>query len=619
MRSLLSILLTILTFHVQSHAQDSSKVSQDSTTNAQLIATTRLLRESDSLIKADAAAKAALEEQILQLSNSNNQRKKELEQKLADIIQTDSLKKARQLERINQMKAISQGIPIAPFGDTLFRVYYKLGPFKPIERAASITKKLQLIEKDPFFSPDSIRVTPNENTVDIVYNDLIVQTITDDDALWLNQDKAQVANDYAAIIRKAIQQQKAQHSMQYILVRLGWLALILAVLSIIIFGINRLFKSLRKRLIREKDRYLKGVKVKNYALLNQQKQLGIIYSTLGVARIVLILLVLYLTLPLVFGIFPWTKGIADKLIEWTLSPVKAILTGIFSYLPKLLTIIVIYVVTRLLVRLVNYLASEIASGNLKINGFYTDWALPTASGIKFLLYAFMFVVIFPYLPGSDSKIFQGVSVFLGILFSLGSSSAISNVVAGFVITYMRPFKIGDRIRLGEITGDVIEKNLLVTRLRTVKNEEITVPNASILNGHTVNFTSSSKDLGLILHTTVTIGYDVPWRQVHELLIRAALATDGLQKDRKPFVLQKALNDFSVAYEINAYTESSHQMGEIYSRLNQHIQDIFNEAGVEIMSPQYHAHRDGNGTTTPRSYMPDNYEPPAFKIKVDHKP
>ncbi|QJB40972.1 mechanosensitive ion channel family protein [Chitinophaga oryzae] len=617
MRSVFSFLLTILTIH-QSLAQDSSKVSQDSTTNAQLIATTRLLRESDSLIRADAATKAALEEQILQLSN-NNQRKKELEQQLAVIVQADSLRKVHQRERILRMKAISQGIPVAPFGDTLFRVYNKLGPFKPSDRAANISRKLQLIEKDPFYSPDSIRVVPNENNVDVVYNDMIIQTITDDDALWLDQDKARVADTYAALIRKAIQQEKAQHSVQYILVRLGWLALILVVLGFIIFGINRLFRSLRKRLVREKDRYVKGVKVKNYALLNQQKQLSLIYSALGVVRIVLILLVLYITLPLIFGIFPWTKGIADKLIDWTLSPIKSILLGIFSYLPKLLTILVIYVVTRLLIRLVNYLASEIACGNLKINGFYTDWAWPTASGIKFLLYAFMFVVIFPYLPGSDSKVFQGVSVFLGILFSLGSSSAISNVVAGFVITYMRPFKIGDRIRLGEITGDVIEKNLLVTRLRTTKNEEITVPNASILNGHTVNFTSSSKDLGLILHTTVTIGYDVPWKQVHDLLVRAALATDGILKDRQPFVLQTALNDFSVAYEINAYTEKSHRMSEIYSLLNQQIQDHFNEAGVEIMSPQYHAHRDGNTTTIPASYMPGNYEPPAFKVKVDHKP
>lgn len=619
MRPFFPILLTILTIHLQSLAQDSSKVSQDSTANAQLIATTRLLRESDSLIKADAAAKASLEEQILQLSNSSNQRKKELEQQLANIEQSDSLKKARQRERILQMKAISQGIPVAPFGDTLFRVYNKLGPFKPSDRAANISRKLQLIVKDPFYSPDSIIVVPNENNIDVAYNDLIIQTITDDDALWLDQDKAQVAAGYAAIIRKAIREQKAQHSVQYILVRLGWLLLILVVLGVIIFGINRMFRALRRRLVREKDRYVKGVKVKNYALLNQQKQLGIIYSALGIARVVLILLVLYLTLPLIFGIFPWTRGIADKLTDWTLSPVKAILSGVFHYLPKLLTILVIYVVTRLLVKLVNYLASEIACGNLKINGFYTDWALPTASGIKFLLYAFMFVVIFPYLPGSDSKVFQGVSVFLGILFSLGSSSAISNVVAGFVITYMRPFKIGDRIRLGEITGDVIEKNLLVTRLRTTKNEEITVPNASILNGHTVNFTSSSKDLGLILHTTVTIGYDVPWKQVHALLVRAALATDGIQKDREPFVLQTALNDFSVAYEINAYTEESHRMNEIYSRLNQQIQDHFNEAGVEIMSPQYHAHRDGNASTIPPSYMPGNYEPPAFKVKVDNKP
>lgn len=617
MRFFLSILLTLLTILQHVHAQDSSKTQYDSANNDRLIATTRLLRQSDSLLKADAAAKASLEEQIQLLKNDNDQRKKALQQQLANLEQADSLKKASQRERISQLKAITPGIPVAPFNDTLFRVYNKLGPLKPSDRAANTAHKLQLLENDPLFEADSIKVLLNEENADVVYNDLILLTVTDDDALWLDQDKNQVAGEYTAIIRQAITRQKEQNSLQHILVRIAWLTLILLIFGIIVFCINRLFRYLRRRLVKEKDRYFKGVKVKDYALLNQQKQLSIMYNVLRIARIVLILLVFYITLPFVFSIFPWTKGIADKLVNWTLSPIKAMLTGIFHYLPKLLTIVVVYLVTRFLVKLVNYLAAEIANDNLKINGFYTDWAWPTASGIKFLLYAFMFVVIFPYLPGSDSKIFQGVSVFLGILFSLGSSSAISNVVAGFVITYMRPFKIGDRIRIGEITGDVIEKTLLVTRLRTIKNEEITVPNASILNGHTVNFTSSSKDLGLILHTTVTIGYDTPWKQVHELLIKAALATEGILQDRPPFVLQTALNDFSVAYEINAYTDQSHQMAHIYSLLNQHIQDHFNKAGVEIMSPQYHAHRNGN-TTIPASYMPGNDEAPAFKVKMENK-
>ena len=190
-------------------------------------------------------------------------------------------------------------------------------------------------------------------------------------------------------------------------------------------------------------------------------------------------------------------------------------------------------------------------------------------------------------------------MFLGILFSLGSSSAIANAVAGLVITYMRPFRLGDRVKIGEVTGQVIEKTLLVTRVRTTKNEDITVPNASILSGHTINYTSSSKELGLVLHTSVTIGYDVPWRQVHELLIEAAVATNGVNISKEPFVLQTSLDDWYVAYQLNAYTDTPEFMPRIYSELHANIQDKFNEAGVEIMSPHYRAVRDGNAITIPK--------------------
>lgn len=504
-----------------------------------------------------------------------------------------------------------KGYPVAPFRDTLFYIYHKIGPFAPAERAQSINRKLQQLENAPFFAADSLRVIPNENNKDVIYNDLIIMTVTPEDARLLRQKDSILAGSYASAMRDAILREKDATSLQSTLIRVTWLLLIILVFSTVIFLVNRLFRRLRMKMLKEKDRYFKGVKVKDYALLDQQKQLRIARSLLRTLRIVLILFILYITLPFVFSIFPWTKGIAQSLINWTLEPVKKMGSAILHYLPKLLTILVIYLVTRYLVKLVNYLAGEVGKGHLTIRGFYADWAQPTASVIKFLLYAFMFVVIFPYLPGSDSKIFQGVSVFLGILFSLGSSSAIANVIAGFVITYMRPFKIGDRVKIGEITGDVIEKTLLVTRIRTIKNEEITVPNASILNGHTINFTSSSKELGLILHTTVTIGYDAPWQQVHELLINAALATDGILKDQRPFVLQTGLEDFYVAYELNAYTDQPQRMAAIYSALHQQIQDHFNAGGIEIMSPHYRAQRNGNASTIPAAYAAPTYnaQPP----------
>ena len=278
---------------------------------------------------------------------------------------------------------------------------------------------------------------------------------------------------------------------------------------------------------------------------------------------------------------------------------KDILVGIVDYIPNLFTIFIIWYAIKYLVRFVHYLSREIEAGRLKFGGFYPDWAMPTFHIIRFLLYAFMIAMIYPYLPGSRSGVFQGISVFVGLIVSLGSSTVIGNIIAGLVITYMRPFKLGDRIQLNDTTGNVIEKTPLVTRIRTPKNEVVTIPNSFIMSSHTVNYSSSAREYGLIIHSEVTIGYDAPWRQVHQLLIEAALNTPGVIDDPRPFVLETSLSDWYPVYQINAYIREADKLGQIYSDLHQNIQDRFNEAGVEIMSPHYMAMRDGNESTIPK--------------------
>jgi small-conductance mechanosensitive channel len=261
-----------------------------------------------------------------------------------------------------------------------------------------------------------------------------------------------------------------------------------------------------------------------------------------------------------------------------------------------------------------FFTEEISKGRLVINGFYSEWAKPTFNIVRGIIIALGFVGIWPLLPMSDSKIFQGVSTFFGLLVALGGAGAFSNIIAGLVITYMRSFKIGDRVKIGEVIGDVKEKALLNTKVKTIKNEIITIPNSQMLNSHTINYTTANDEQGLILHTTVTIGYDVPWRQVQELLVNAALATEHVKKKPLPFVLQTSLDDFYVSYQLNARTREIQKMAVIYSELHKNIQDKFNEAGVEIMSPHYGAHRDGNQSTIPQKYLPEDYEVPWFRIK-----
>ena len=175
---------------------------------------------------------------------------------------------------------------------------------------------------------------------------------------------------------------------------------------------------------------------------------------------------------------------------------------------------------------------------------------------------------------------------MGVLFSLGSTSVVSNVIAGYTMTYRRAFRIGDRVKIGDNVGDVMEMRVLVTHIKTPKNEEVVIPNSTILNGEVTNYSTMAREQGLILHTMVGIGYDVPWRQVEAMLLQAAESTEGLLKEPGPFVRQKSLGDFAVNYELNAYCGDATQMMKLYSEMHQNIQDVFNENGVQIMSPAY---------------------------------
>jgi len=358
-----------------------------------------------------------------------------------------------------------------------------------------------------------------------------------------------------------------------------------------VWVVNIIFRRFRNVISANKDRYLNFLHLKKTKIITADHLEILLVRLSFFARIFFILLLVYLSLPLLFSIFPETESWTSTLLSWILAPLKSSLKAIVDYLPNLFKVIVIYFVFRYLIKAVRYLFYEIKRENIQISGFHAEWALPTFNILRFILYAFMLVIVFPFLPGSSSPAFQGVSVFLGVLISLGSSSATNNIVAGLVITYMRPFRVGDRVKIGEVVGDVIEKTMLVTRIRTIKNEDITVPNSTVLSSSTVNYSSHTKSQGLIIHYTVTIGYDVPWQQVYGLLTESALKTIHIIEDPKPFVLQTSLDDYFISYQINAYTKEANKQAAIYSNLLENIQDVFTKNGIEIMSPSYHVVRE----------------------------
>ena len=360
-----------------------------------------------------------------------------------------------------------------------------------------------------------------------------------------------------------------------------------------------LYKLVSKKIIGIKDTKLKAVNIQGYELLDKEKQSRVLLFVAKICKWAFIILQLIIFIPAMFSVFPRTRNFSNILFSWILKPLRRIGKEVVDYLPNLITIIIIVFLVQYLIKLLKFLTQQISDGKLKINGFYQDWASPTFHIVRFMLYAFMVAMIYPYLPGSKSGVFQGVSVFVGLIISLGSSTVIGNVIAGFVITYMRPFKIGDRIQLNETTGNVIEKTALVTRIRTPKNEMVTIPNSFIMSSHTTNYSESARDLGLIIHTEVTIGYDTPWRKIHQLLIDSAKATPGVSATPEPFVLETSLNDFYPVYQINAYIKEADKIPAIYSGLFQNIQDKFAAAGVEIMSAHYTAFRNGNESTIPK--------------------
>ena len=376
----------------------------------------------------------------------------------------------------------------------------------------------------------------------------------------------------------------------------------------------RVFPALEKRLHTWYDARPQTLRIQQLELVSSSTIAGVLGVVVRVARVILTILVAYVYLLLALSFFPETRTLATTLIEYILTPIGSVGEAILKYLPNAFFILVIVILVRYLLRFVHFLFDAIEARKITLANFHPEWAAPTYQIVRVLILAFAVVLIFPYLPGSGSEAFQGVSVFLGILVSLGSASVIGNAMAGIVLTYTRAFSVGDRVKIGDTVGDVLEKTLLVTRIKTIKNVEISVPNSVVMSNHILNFSAAAQKDGLILNTSVTIGYDVPWPQVHELLIGAALDTQDIVPDPKPFVFQTSLDDFYVSYELNATTFAPQVMARIYSDLHQHIQDRFAEAGVEIMSPHYGALRDGNLMAVPEDALPEGYQAPGFRIK-----
>jgi len=536
-----------------------------------------------------------------------------------------------------------EGATLYLSGKKLFTLYGTIGPYSPRERAKNAEARLKRFVADEGAPIPSISYLDGKGKTEILLNGETVITVMDEDAMPLWKDRAQVARDYGVTMRIAIEEARRQALQEKeeamaatvkkeeqlkreelhrkisrgIMMTIVYSLAYLLLLGILVKGAALLSRWLH----RQRGKTIRTLRIQKLEILREDRILAFLLFLTGTLRLAGILLLSYFCAYLVLSSFPSTQAVAMKLTQYGMAFLAAAGMKLLSYLPNLLVIVLTVVVTCYAFRFVNYIFSELAGGSISIPGFYEDWVEPTRKIALFLLVTIALVVAVPYLPGYESPAFKGLSLFFGILFSLGSTTAISNIVAGVLLTYTSAFRLGDRVKIGDVTGDIVERAFLVIRIQTIKNEIISIPNSSVLTQYITNYSSVCRGSDctkgtLILHTTVTIGYDAPWRTVHRLLIEAATGTAHVLAEPSPFVYQKSLDDNYVSYELNAYTTNPHAQVAIYSELHQNIQDRFNEAGVEIMSPHYRAIRDGNEVTIPAPSRAGEYEAPAFRVRVD---
>ena len=503
---------------------------------------------------------------------------------------------------------------VVTLGDqTLFPIKTPIGPYTPEARASGTSIRLEQMRRDTSHNPEDIHAEDRLGATQIVSGTTVITVVTDADAIANSTSRAILAESQVRLMRDAVIKVRGEYTTRSITLDALYAALTTLALIIILALFRRIFPALYALIERWRGTRLRTIKVQSMEVVSEDRLIQLSLNIARILRFTLTALLLYFYIPLVFSFFPWTRSYGNALLGYILSPVGAGWTAFVNYLPRLLVVFVIVFFAYVAVRVARIIFRELERGSITWPGFYAEWAMPTHKIVQILIIAFAVVVAFPYLPGSDSPAFKGVSIFLGVLFSLGSSSAVANVVAGVLLTYTRAFHVGDIVQISDTLGIVIEKSLLATQIRTIKNVIVTIPNALVLGSQVINFSTSSESQPLILHVTVSIGYDAPWRQIHALLIAAATRTTDVLPDPAPFVLQTSLDDFYVSYQINAYTRTPTRIAAIYSELNQNIQDQFNEAGVEIMSPHFSALRDGNTIAIPSTYRPPNYQPDSFRV------
>ena len=475
--------------------------------------------------------------------------------------------------------------PVEVDGDVLFRVR-GLSSFPAEVRAAAIAERIVAAAADPSVDPAALHTVEGNAALRIMAGDRPIMALVDADAALEGVSLSALATLNQQRIGMAIVQYRAARTPAALWrggIRTAVATVTLGIVLVAAFWFWRMLERLLRRRVHAR---IHSVGIQSFEVVREDQIRSALESLFSAFKAVVTLAIVLVYAGYVLSAWPWTRPLSHDVAGFALQPLRTIGAGVVANIPRVVFLAVLFLLIRIVLRLIRVFFAEIGSGSVKLGGFEPEWAEPTYKLVRLGVVAFAVIVAYPYIPGSQSEAFKGVTVFIGIIFSLGSSSAISNTIAGYMMTYRRAFRLGDRVKIGDAIGEVIEMRLQVTHLRSPKNEEIVIPNSQILNGEVLNYSSLGRERGLLLHTEVGIGYETPWRQVEAMLLAAAARTPGLGSEPAPFVLARRLGDFAVVYELNVPCGDLNAMPAQYSALHHHILDVFNEHGVQIMTPAY---------------------------------
>ena len=480
--------------------------------------------------------------------------------------------------------------PVIVDGYKLFSVR-GVSSYPASARAKTVEARIRKVAASHTFSVDSLKRVVQPDHIRLLAGSTLLINIYNEDAEMENVSKDILATLVLAKIRESIIKYRSERTPRYIQANFFKGLGILGILFLSIFLFILIFRRLNTLFQRQIKRRIENLENVSFKIIQSKQMLGILHFVYQLIRLLVIVFIVLFCVDKILSLFPQTRQSSSEIFDILISPLEKLGMGFINQLPSLVFLLVIFVITNYIIKLFRLLFTGIDLGDISIKEFDPEWAMPTFKIVKLLIIIFALVIAYPYIPGSGSSAFQGISVFLGVLFSLGSSSFIANIIAGYSMTYRRAFKKGDRIQVNEFMGFVLDQSLMVTRLRSVKNEEVVIPNSILLNSTIKNYSQAARERGIILHTSVGIGYETPWRLVEEMLKEAAARTNGLLKDPPPYVFHKKLGDFAVEYEINGYCDNPEQMYFYYTDLHRNILDVFNENNVQIMTPAYEGDPD----------------------------